>query len=144
MTYAMAISFQKAVYQALSADPVLNGLVGDAIYDAPLAQEFEDGPRDFITLGEETARDGSTATSYGAMHDFVVAIHSNREGYAVAKDIAAAVCDVLLDAQLPLDRGDVVGLRFRNARARPGRLPDRRIISLTFRAVLEDSINYTG
>jgi len=144
MTYAMAISFQKAVYEALSADEVLTGLIGNAIYDAPLAQEFADGPRDFITIGEETARDGSTGTSYGAMHDFEVAVHSNREGFAVAKDIAAAVCDVLLDAELTLDRGNLVAMRFRSARARPGKLPDKRIISLLFRAVLEDDISYTG
>lgn len=144
MTYAMAISFQKSVYEALSADPTLAGFVGEAIYDAPLAQEFNDSPRDFITIGEEIARDGSTATSYGAMHDFEVAIHSSREGFATAKDIAAAVCDVLLDAEFTLERGNLVGLRFRSARAKSGKKPDRRIISLIFRAVLEDDISYTG
>lgn len=144
MTYALAGSLQKAVYQTLSGDAALGLLVGDAVYDAPLAQELPDGARDFITIGEETARDGSTATSYGAMHDFQIDIHSNREGYSVAKDIAAAVCDALLDANLTLERGSLVGLRFRGARAKPGKLPDRRMISLTFRAVLEDSNTYTG
>jgi len=144
MTYALAASLQKAVYQALSNDAAVGLLVGDAIYDAPLIQETIEGTRDFITLGEETVRDGSTATSYGAQHDFQIDIHSNRDGYSAAKGIAAAVCDALLDADVTLERGMLVGLRFRGARARPGRLPDRRIISLTFRAVLEDSTTYTG
>jgi len=144
MTYALATSLQKAVYQALSNDAALGLLIGGAIYDAPLAQDVADAGRDFITLGEENVRDGSTATSYGAQHDFQIDIHSNREGYSVAKDIAAAVCDALLDADLALERGVLVGLRFRQARAKPGRLPDRRTISLTFRAVLEDSNSYMG
>lgn len=144
MTYALAISFQKSVYTALLADADLATLLGGAIYDAPLSQEFNDSPKDYVTLGEETVKDGSTGTSYGALHDFNITVHSNRDGYSVAKNIAAKVCDVLLDANLALERGQLVGLRFRSARARAGRPPNKRTIVLTFRAVLEDTNTYTG
>ena len=144
MTYALATSLQKAVYAALTNDAGVSGFVGTAIYDAPLDQQIEPGARDFITIGEEQVRDGSTGTSYGAQHDFEVSIYSNREGYKTGKDIAAALCDALVDTDLPLERGKLVSLRFRSARARPGKQPDRRVISVIFRAVVEDDTSYQG
>ena len=138
MTYALAAALQAAVYAKLRGDAILAGLVGTAIYDAPRPAGSDD-PDEHVTLGEETVRDFSTKTSSGAVHDFSVAVHSKAEGFARAKAIAAAISDVLVDAQLSLVRGDLVALRFIWAKAERGDPPEARRIFLRFRAVLEDN-----
>ena len=94
------------------------------------------GP-DYITLGEETVRPNGTKTSGGAIHDFTVTVHSGRDGFAAAKEIAAAVCDCLIDAPIVLEAGRLVALRFLRAGAERGRAPEKRRVSLRFRAVVD-------
>lgn len=137
MSYLFAGGLQTAVYQRLAADAALGELVGTAIFDAPLEYRPDEAAPDYVTLGEERARPNDTNTSTGAIHDFSVTIHSGRDGFDRVKRIAAAVCDALVDAPLALDRGHLVGLRFVLARAERGPAPEKRKVTLQFRAVVD-------
>ncbi len=135
MSYGMSFALQEAVYAELSTDVVLVGLVGSAIFDAP---PIGTPPALYVLLGAEIVRDRSSKTSDGAAHDFVVKVVSDGAGFAAAKGVAGAVCDVLVDARLVLSRGRMSGLGFRRARARRGKGPEGRQIDLTFRAFVEN------
>ncbi|WP_118134884.1 DUF3168 domain-containing protein [Oceanicella sp. SM1341] len=140
MTYAMSWALQKAVFARLSGDTALGALVGGAIHDAPPhAARSADPLAVYVTLGDETARAWDTADSHGCTHDFDVTVHSGAEGFAASKEVAEAVCDALVDADLALERGHLVALRFVQARAQRGRSPEKRRITLRFRAVIEDT-----
>jgi len=139
MTYALAEPLQRAVYEAMLGDLALQALVGTHVYDGPLLVEDAATPVDYITIGGETVKDAGSATTDGAVHDFTVVVHSGASGFKTSKAIAGAVCDVLLDAQLPLSRGELVYLRFLKARASVGAPPARRTIELSFRAFVEDT-----
>jgi hypothetical protein len=67
----------------------------------------------------------------------VVSVVSSAAGFQAAKAVAVAVSDSLVDAELVLARGRLVGLRFVRAVAR--RLDEGRArrIDLTFRARVE-------
>lgn len=139
MSYAVSRALQKAVYQHLTAFGPLTALVGAEIYDAPMPLDPDTSPPDYVTIGTEVARDRSSKTSFGALHDLTVTVHSNAHGFTRSKDAAAAICDALLDATLVLERGDMIYLRFLKARADAAGAPVRRTIELTFRAFVEDS-----
>lgn len=139
MTYAISEPLQRAVFAKLAGDPNLSALVGADIFDAPLPFDGVATPDEYITIGPERVVEAGSASSSGAVHDFFVIVHSNSEGFGTAKTIAGAVCDVLLDAQLVLTRGHVVCLRFLRAKAELGRPPEKRRISLSFRAFVEDN-----
>ena len=137
MSYVFSAGLQAAVYQRLTGDAALSTLVGTAIYDSPLEHAPDQIAPDHITLGEETVRANDTATSRGATHDFTVTVHSGRDGFDAVKKIAGAVCSSLVDAQLSLDEGQLVALRFLQARAVRGRAPVKRKVTLRFRAVVD-------
>lgn len=139
MTYALAEPLQRAVYDALVADVGLGALVGSHVYDAPLPLDGAVIPPDYVLLGSERSRDRSSKTSQGAVHDFTVEVHSNGQGFSKSKKVAGAVCESLLDAELTLETGTCVYLRFLRARADTGEPPNRRRIALTFRAFVEDT-----
>lgn len=134
MSYALSGVLQAAVYTALSVDPALAALVGGDIYDAPPVSPGAT----YVTLGEDIAKDRSSATHAGATLDFTVEVHSELAGFADAKAAASAICDVLIDANLTLSRGALVNLRFLKSRARRGAAPQQRLIVLVFRAILDD------
>lgn len=135
MSYEFAGALQAAVWGRLVADPAVAALVGDRVHDAPLERGPVEG--DFVTLGVESVRANDTATSRGAVHDFEVAVHSARDGFERAKRIAGAVCASLTNAPLALEAGRVVALRFLSARAERGRAPEKRRVTLRFRAVVD-------
>ncbi len=137
MTYALAEPLQTAMYSALTNDAVLSNLVGSDVYDAPLPLEGMH-PKNYVTIGAEQVSDRGSMDNNGAIHDLTVFVHSNEDGFATSKTIAGAVCDVLLDAELNLSRGRLVYLRFLKARADSARSPAKRVISLKFRAFVED------
>ena len=137
MSYLFAAGLQAKVYERLAGDAALAELVGTAIHDAPLKPGPEGAARDYVTLGEETVRANDTKTSTGALHDFTVTVHSARDGFDTAKRIAAAVCASLVDAPLVLDPGRLVALRFLRAGAERGPSPEKRKISMRFRAVVD-------
>lgn len=118
-------------------DPDLAVLIGSAVYDAPPPILPDTLSPDFITLGEETVRPFDTKTSAGSLHEFAVNVHSGRDGFDFVKRVAAAVCAALIDAPLMLDAGRLVALRFLRASAERGPAPEKRRITLRFRAVVD-------
>jgi len=135
MSYAVSAALQGAVYTALRNDPGVTTAVGDAVFDALPAGSL---PILYVSLGPETARVADDKTGSGAVHLFVISVVTETSGFSAAKGAAGAVCDVLHDADLSLDRGRLVSMRFESARA--GKIDNgaRRTIDLTFRARVED------
>jgi len=135
MSMVVSFALQEAVYGQLVADPVLAGLVGGAVFDAPPTGT---PPVLYVVLGAERVRDRSSKTTGGAAHDFVVEVVSDAAGFADAKQVAAAVCDALVDAPLVMSRGHLAGLLFLRAQAVRGKPPEGRRVLLTFRALVQD------
>ncbi len=125
MSYGVGAALQEAVYAALRADVTLNTLVGNDIFDQlPVGKV----PDMFVSLGPETVLDRSDKDGEGAEHRFVVSVIGDVSGFAKVKAAAAAVSDVLSDADLSLSRGRLVYLRFDRAVAkRDGRKNLRRV-----------------
>lgn len=136
MSYGVSAALQTAVFQALSADAVLNGLVGNAIYDAAPTGTV---PSLYVSLGPEDVIDASDKTGHGARHEFVISVVSDTAGFLVAKGAASAISDVLVDADLTLSRGLLVGLYFVSAKARRVQDSDVRRIDIRFMARVEDT-----
>ena len=137
MSYGMAAALQGAVYQHLLADTGVSALVGAAIYDALPSGEL---PQTYVTLGPEDVRDRSDRSGDGAVHRFTVSVVTESAGFGAAKAVAAAIDDALLDADLSLSRGRLVGLWFERAAARrTGKAGRVRRIDLRFRARVEDN-----
>ena len=136
MSYAVASALQEAVYKAMSGDAALQGQLGDAIYDALPSGKLPDL---YISLGPETVKDASDKTGHGAEHRFTISIMSTAPGFSTAKSVAASVCDVLVDAALPLNRGRLVSLGFDKATARRIDDGNGRQIDLRCRARVEDN-----
>ena len=131
MSYSGSSGLQAAVYQRLISDTAVSALVGADIYDALPSGTL---PSLYVSIGPETAEDASSKTGGGARHDFVISVVSDASGFQVAKDVAAAVSDALVDAPLALSRGSLVGLWFLKAKAARSGNDDVRRIDLTFRA----------
>lgn len=136
MSYAMAAALQGAVYQRLRADPALEALLGEAIYDAAPPGTVRGT---YASLGPEEARDASDASGAGAWHDFTVSVVTDAPGFAHAKAVAVAISDALEGADLMLERGHLVALWFLRARARRVEKAQIRRIDLTFRARVSDA-----
>lgn len=131
MSYALSAALQAAVFQHLSSDPNLAGI---AIHDALPSGSV---PQTYVLLGAEDVHDGSDVSGVGALHRFIVSIHSDNAGFSSSKQLAGAVCDGLINAPLALMRGHLIGLWFDRAQAR--RMSDgSRRIDLRFRASVED------
>lgn len=136
MSYGVAAALQTAVFQALDTDATLDTLVGANIFDAPPTGTL---PPIYVSLGPEDVTDASDKTGHGARHEFVVSVVTDTAGFLTAKEIAAAISDVLVDADLTLTRGHLVGLNFVTAKARRVQDSDVRRIDLRFSARVEDN-----
>jgi hypothetical protein len=136
VSYLYADDLQAAVFRRLAGDAGLAALIGEAIHDGP-PEAAAAGAAEYVTLGEERVRDAGSKTSFGAVHDFDVIVHSARDGFSRAKAIAARICECLVGAELDLERGRVVDVRFLRARADRGPSPVKRRVSLRFRAVTD-------
>ena len=136
MSVGTAAALQSAIYQHLQADAGLTALITDRIYD-----EMPPGPVDgtYVSLGDGEVRDISDITGGIADHRCVVSVVTDAEGYAQAKEAAAAVADALLSSDLSLARGRVVSLSFQRAKARRVRAGQVRRIDLTFRVIVDDT-----
>ncbi|MBU2982735.1 DUF3168 domain-containing protein [Lentibacter algarum] len=135
MSYAVSSPLQAAVYQQLAGDAALSTLVGTAIYDALPSGSL---PATYIALGPEAAYDKSDKTGAGAEHVFTISVVTDSAGFQAAKDVAGAVSDALVDADLTLTRGKLIYLNFDRASAtREGTGATRRI-DLRFRARVQD------
>lgn len=132
MSYAMAAALQTAVYQALVADAAVDAQVFDAVPSGGV-------PDTYVSLGPELVRDRSDKTGAGAQHEFTVTVYTTQAGFGAAKDLAAAICDALVDADLTLTRGTLVALNFYKAQAVREQRGTARRIDLKFRARVEDN-----
>lgn len=135
MTYALSAALQASIYAKLSGDNVVAGLVGDAIYDALPGGAL---PETFISLGSEQVRDASDKTANGAVHRIDVSVRTQKPGFSEAKRIAVAVSDALHHADLTMDRGRLVSLRFLRAQARRLDQSAGREIRMQFSARVDD------
>lgn len=133
---AVSESLQRGVFEILSQDLNLSGIVGSEIYDGRPTGELPDL---FVSIGPELVLDRSDKTTRGAEHRFEVAVVTARDGFADAKAAAAAVTDALENAQPVLTRGRVISMSFQRARARRVRAGGTRVIEMTFRAIVEDT-----
>lgn len=136
MSYEHAAQLQAEVFRRLSENAELALLVGSAIYDEPL-QHSSAIDHSYVTIGEETVRPFDTTTSSGAYHDFDVKVYSGRNGFEIAKRIAASVCDCLLGVRAQFSGSQILDIRFLRAKAQRGRSPVKRTITLRFRAVID-------
>jgi len=134
MSYAVAAALQAGVYQILRDDAGVGDLVGNKIYDAVPKGRLPDL---YIALGPEKALDASDKTGRGAWHEFAVSVISDDAGFQGAKEVSAAVCDALIDADMALERGRLVALNFKRAQAQREKAGRRRV-DLIFRARVED------
>ena len=135
MSYAISAALQAAVYQQLTNDPALAALVGTNIFDAIPGGTV---PAIYVAIGPEKARDASDKSGGGAWHVFTISVVSESAGFAAAKEAAGAISDILVDADLALNRGNLVSLRFLRATAARVGTGDTRRIDLTFRARVSD------
>ena len=135
MTYAVSYALQAAIYDRLSNDPAVSGLVDGNIFDAPPSGVV---PDTYVLIGDEVVTDRSSKTHAGAAHDITINVVSDTAGFATAKQVGGAVCDALIDADLTLGRGSLVALAFRRARAVREDSPGIRQIDLSFRALVAD------
>lgn len=134
MSYGAGAALQAAIYQHLRQDAVLADLIGDAIYDA-LPVSAPAGI--YVSLGPEEVWEAGDMTGRGSAHDFVVSVLAGRDelvGFGPLKAVAAAICDALETGGLVLERGHLVGVWFRRARARRVENSAARRIDLSFRA----------
>lgn len=138
MSYGVSAALQEAVYQRLSGDAALTALVGGAIYDALPPGSL---PEIYVTLGPEEARARSDRSGGGAWHRFTVSVVTDGAGFHAAKEVAAAISDALVNADLVLARGRLAGLHFFRARAQREGSGALRRIDLTFRARVDDTSN---
>ena len=136
MSYILSGPLQSTIFTTLGNDAGLTRLVGSAIFDQAPSGVIAG---DYVSLGEETVKDASDLACNGAVHDFVVTVVSQQPGFKTAKDIAGAVCNVLIDASPAMTRGHIVSLNFVSARAVRTKGDARRRIDLRFRARVDDS-----
>ncbi len=136
MSYGVAGPLQAAVFQALNANTELGVLVGGNIFDALPSGAV---PSLYLALGPEKVRDASDMTGGGAVHEITISVVTDSAGFASAKAIAGHVSDILVDADLALSRGSLVGLRFYKAVAARVGSGDTRRIDLIFRARVCDA-----
>jgi hypothetical protein len=118
---AAAAALRAVLFAALKNDPPLASLLGGPrIYDEP--------PREaafpYVTLGEATVSDRSTATEGGHEHALTLHVWSRHGGHREAQEIAGAVLEALADAPLAPDGHRLANLRFVTADVR--REPDGR------------------
>ena len=135
MSYGASAALQAAVYQHLLADPGVTALVGSDIYDAAPPGT---PPGTYVSLGPEDALSRGDCTGEAALFRFTVSVVTDAAGFGTAKQIAGAISDAFLDADLALTRGTLVSLNFERARARRVGERDQRRIDLRFAAWIDD------
>ena len=135
MSYAVSAALQKAVFSALGADVALQAEVNGAIYDAVPTGSVPDV---FVNLGPETAKVRSDVSGNGSLHDITVSVVATGDGFASAKTVAGYVSAVLNGAEMGLERGVLVFMRFQKATAKRNRGASGRRIDMIFRARVDD------
>lgn len=140
MTYAMAWSLQEAIYSLLTTAPGTVELIGSRVYDA-VPQDEALLPRDaiYVTLGDEMVDEWRTGSDNGAIHQVTMIVHAPKPGFLAAKQVAAAICDTMLEGNLSPSRGRVVQVSFIDGKTKRSENALLRQIILRFRISLEDT-----
>jgi hypothetical protein len=134
MTAGWSWALQRALFEALGADPLVVALVGDRLVDNPSDMIAAEGPA--ILIGEERVRPWGSANDRGADHDVTISIVAPDGGFGDLKRLASHVC-AILDGPLPVEEGRIVLTSFLGSRAhRRGRAMERRV-DLRFRVIIE-------
>ncbi|SIN89172.1 DUF3168 domain-containing protein [Vannielia litorea] len=135
MSYGASAALQSAVYLHLQADPGVTALVGGHIYDAAPPGT---PPGTYVSLGPEEVVSRRDCSAEAALFRFTVSVVTDAAGFGTAKQIAGAISDAFIDADLTLTRGTLVSLKFERARARRVGEGDQRRIDLRFAAWIDD------
>lgn len=140
MTYALAWPLQEALYALLTSDPGCVAFLGTRVHDAPppFGDEAETEGL-YAVLGDEEARDWSTASGAGAVHQVRIDIYAARHSFDEVKRAAGAVSDAVLSADFTLPRGRVICATFVDAKTRRAENDALRRIELRFRVTIEDT-----
>lgn len=131
MSYQAAAALQSAIYGQLTGFAALTGV---AIVDA---MPSGTAPTTFVLIGPEQVLDQSDGSGAGAEHRFEVAVISDDTGFLTAKDVAAAVSEALVGANLALTTGRLVSITFLRATAKRLNAGASRRIDMIFRARIE-------
>jgi hypothetical protein len=129
-----AWSLQQSIFAALAADAALTAVLG-------AGRIFDDVPQGtalpYVTLGQATLRDASTATEDGTEHVVTVHVWSDARGKKETHAILAAIRAALHDAPPALAGHRLVNLRHELSEVR--REPDGATIHglARFRAFTE-------
>jgi len=134
MSYQTAGALQEALYDALTGDAVLTGLLAGGVHDAPPPGTPQGT---YGVIGVEDAVDRSDISGPGAEHRVVISVVSDASGFLTAKSAAARISQMLPDTQPVLASGRVVAIWFHQARARRVEGGTVRRIDLTFRVRVE-------
>lgn len=111
MSIAASWNLQQAIYSALLADTGLSALVINRIYDdVPQNATFP-----YVTLGEVTVREWSTASDVGAEHSLVLHAWSRAHGRKEVKEILGAISNVLDQTVLTVIGFQLINLQFVSA-----------------------------
>jgi len=125
---------QKGIYEALSGDPTLIGLLGGAnIFD----RVPQDAPFPYVTLGQTLDRDWSTGSEEGREHILTLHVFSRAGGSKQTQAIIAAIDDALKVAPIAIPGHALVNLRFEFSDARRDRDGETLHGILRYRAVTE-------
>ena len=140
MTYALAWPLQEALYGLLTTHPECTALLGTRVFDAPPPFSEDAEAEDlYVVLGDEEARDWSTTSSRGAIHQIRLDIYAAQHSFDEVKQAAGTVLDAGLNADFALSRGRVICVTFVDARTRRAENDALRRIELRFRVTLEDT-----
>jgi hypothetical protein len=131
---SVSLELQKAVFQTLSADGVLTGLLGGS-------RIYNDVPRGaalpYVTLGESTVRDWSTGSDDGHEHLLTISVWSRVNGEREVHQILAAVEAALDEAALTVAGTRLINLRHEFSEIRRDADGETSRGLMRFRAVTE-------
>lgn len=124
-------ALQKAIYEHLSADAELMGLLGSAgIFDRRLTERA----MPYLVVAEIETRDFAPATEE---HLVTLEAWSDGEGRKAVQVIAARVRALLHEASLAFDGAALVNLMHRSTRVKRAAKTKAFVAEMTFRAVTE-------
>ncbi|MEZ5818329.1 MAG: DUF3168 domain-containing protein [Hyphomicrobiaceae bacterium] len=110
-----SFALQKSIYEALSADAGLVGLLGSG-------RIFDDAPQrtamPYLTFGQSTLRDWSTGTEPGDEHLVTLHVWSRAEGRREAQEVMQALRNALHERALVLEGHRLINLRHELSEAR--------------------------
>ena len=133
MSLSASWELQKTVHAALANDATLSSFVSARVFDRPPA----DVTYPYVTLGDTqvTSAEGGEA----AIHKLTLVAWSRKNGRREAKEILAAIFNVLNEAPLALTGHMLVNLQFTDASLAYASQADALRGEISFRAYTESS-----